>query len=260
MDHRHIYDSGAVVRVLGSRRGRTALLSAMQVRMVGNVRVQREVQGGYVWSAIPVVVAQERGLLALNRPGGTVCLWPSHPRGEHKSFEDVTQRAEPWAVDRFAGLLTLVRPGDDFSVSLMWEADWSFLCWYIDFIRPYERTPIGWDFADIHLDLIVTADGKARTKDEDELATALARGEVSLLEADAAYRRRDELASMAERGDGVFGAAWPDWRPQDNWPFPALSERAVAKLQQSATPAGFELNRRWWITDDRRGRRNHEDR
>jgi hypothetical protein len=217
--------------------------------MVGDVRVQREVQDGYVWSAIPVVVARDDDLLGLYRPEGTICMWPAHARSQDRPFETVTQRREPWAVNRFAGLLTLVRAGDDFSVSLIWQCGWSFACWYIDFIRPYQSTPIGWDFADIHLDLIVAADGTITTKDEDDLAEAVERGEVTVEERDAAFRRRDELASMAEAAAGVFGEPWPDWRPEGAWPRPALSEHAMARLEQSPTRAGLQLDPRWWLTE-----------
>ena len=202
---------------------------------------------GFVWSVVPVVVGGSAGRLELFRAAGTTCWWPSHPRGERRPFDQVTQRAEPWAAGRMAGLLTLVDPGADYSVSLMWHQDWSFWGWYIDFIRPYRETPIGWDFSDIHLDLIVAPDGTATVKDEEEITVAVEHGEVTVEERDAAYRRCEQLIVTAARGAGVFGEPWPQWRPDPAWPRPSLSEEASRTLQDGPTPENHRLDRDWWL-------------
>ncbi len=140
--------------------------------MRGDVAVQREVLGGYVWSAVPVVVALEGDLLGLWRPPGTVCLWPSNPRDEHPPFSQVTHRTEPWAVGVAAGILTLV-PGDsDYSVSLMWHPDWSFWMWYVDFIRPYGNVNSIWP----HCDGLKWPHPLARCSNSRRTATAVSDG------------------------------------------------------------------------------------
>lgn len=214
---------------------------------VGDVVVQREVVEHFVWSAIPVVVAAIGVPTALYRPAGTTCWWPSHPRDAHPPFSEVTQRGEPWGAGRFAGLLTLVLPGDDAAVSLMWEEDWSFWGWYVDFVRPYEQSSIGWDFADIHLDLVVRADGSTMVKDEDELADAVMRGEVSQNEADRARRRCDGLVTSARRGEGFFSEPWPEWRPDPSWSSPRLSVAAGERLEAAPTPAAELPDLEWWL-------------
>lgn len=203
---------------------------------------------GFVWSVVPVVEAGTQESPALFRPEGATCWWPSHPRGEHRPFNEVTQRGEPWAVGKLAGCLTLIEADANYSVSLMWHHDWSFWGWYVDFIRPYRTTPIGWDFSDIHLDLIVAPDGTVTVKDEDELCTAVARGEVTTEEREGAYRRCELLIEDAGRGAGVFGEPWPDWRPEDGWPTPSLSAEAAQRLSEAPTPDGFRLEREWWLS------------
>ena len=75
------------------------------------------------------------------------------------------------------------------SVWLFWGRDGAFSHWYINFERPMVPTPLGWDYQDDKLDLIVRSDGSVHWKDEDELAEAGARGLV------------DEAAVRAEAAD-----------------------------------------------------------
>jgi uncharacterized protein len=214
----------------------------------GSPVVQREVLEGYVWSAVPVIeveLADSDERIGLYRARGTECWWPSHPPDEHRQAHLVTQRALPWQWK--IGLLTIARPGDDYSVSLMWDEGWQFWGWYVDIVRPYRPTPIGWDFMDLHLDLVVAPDLTATLKDADQLAATVEVGQISPDEARAAHRRCEQLAELAARGDGIFGEPFPEWRPDPRWPVPRLSLAAGRALAESPTPADQQLELDWWL-------------
>lgn len=210
----------------------------------GDVLIQREVMGGYVWSAIPVRdVAQPGTRIAVYRHRGTECWWPSHPRSAHPPFDEVTQRGKPW--EDFAGCLTITEPGWDYSVSVLWHDDWTLLCWYVDVIRPYERTRIGYDFADHHLDLVVEASGDIWMKDKDDLDAAVGRGELDIEAARRAHHRLSEVRRQARAGQGVFGEDWPLWRPEPSWGPLRLRGVIGEALARSPTPHDAMLDEVW---------------
>jgi uncharacterized protein len=212
----------------------------------GQAVVQREVVDGFVWSAIPVrEVDTGDDRIGLYRAPGTECWWPSHPRRTHVPAHQVTQA--PRTFEHMSGQLTLVGPADDHSVTVMWDEGWVFRGWYIDVIRPYRATPIGWDFADLHLDLVVMPDLTASLKDADELANAVAHGEISAAEAANAHERCGQLAEAAAARVGVFSERWAEWRPDPSWRVPRLSTAAGSELGSSPTSADHRLDVAWWL-------------
>ena len=78
--------------------------------------------------------------------------------------------------------------GDRFSVSRFIRPGQGSNGWYVDFVRPARRTPLGIDTFDLLLDLVVTADlSEYRWKDEDEYAHGCRLGLID----DALHRRVD---------------------------------------------------------------------
>jgi predicted RNA-binding protein associated with RNAse of E/G family len=130
--------------------------------------------------------------------------------------------------------LSFLYPDRYFGVKPMWEGS-RFVEWYIDFQVPYERTAVGVDSCDLHLDLVVLPDFSYRWKDEDEYAHARSLGLVT----DACHKKVDEarqqILAMVEERQGPFAESWDLWAPDPAWPLPempagALSEPAAAGL------------------------------
>lgn len=210
--------------------------------------VQREVLDGWVWSVVPVVeVDTGDDRVGLYRARDTECWWPSHPRDEHLPAHQVTQAPRHSRSIAGGSQLTIARRGDDYSVTVAWDEHWVFWGWYIDIIRPYRATPVGWDFMDLHLDLLVAPDGSTTMKDQEELARAVEVGQISQAESDEAYRRCEQIVELASTGAGVFGGPWREWRPDPNWPVPRLSAAAGRELADSPTPAERNLDPDWWL-------------
>ena len=115
-------------------------------------------------------------------------------------------------------LLLFARPGEGYSTSLIWDASWTLREWYVNFERPERpRTPVGFDYVDIALDLVAYPDGSWKLLDEDELEDGLASG---VLTAEDEARARADAARLVE--EWPFPTGWEDWRPDPGWEPPSL--------------------------------------
>lgn len=177
-------------------------------------RVLREVWFGHVWRASAARLVEERdGLLVFWQPRGSESKYPVEQGREVRIPRPGVPLADRTA-DRQA--LVLVRPGSRHSLLLFWDADGAFSHWYVNLEREIRRTPLGIDYLDEKLDLIVSADGAVRWKDEDELAEA---ARLGLLDA-------DEVRAEAERvlASPPWPTGWESWQPPADLPPPTLPE------------------------------------
>jgi hypothetical protein len=174
----------------------------------------REIRYGRVWRANACRLVDERdGVLLLWSPAGIERLVPVDAAGD----EIRIPFDGPWVLgERTTALhsLALLDPRSRHSLWLHWDRDWEFRHWYVNFERWLGRGERTLDYVDDKLDLIVTADGAVRWKDEDELAEAAALGLL------------DEAAVRAEAARVLADPPWPtgleDWRPDPAWPLPRL--------------------------------------
>jgi predicted RNA-binding protein associated with RNAse of E/G family len=125
-------------------------------------------------------------------------------------------------------MLAFCWPDRYFSVNPIW-ADDRFVCWYVNFQIPYQRTTIGADTSDLHLDLEVFADFSYRWKDEDEYAHARDLGLVT----DRCHKRveeaRGQALAMMDARQAPFVDTWIDWRPDPTWTVPQMPDGAYAE-------------------------------
>jgi hypothetical protein len=173
--------------------------------------VWRDVHRGRVWRAQACRVVEEtRELVALWIPAGAPAKIPRgglRIPGEEWELEDAAPTREQVCV---------ARPGRAHSIFLFWGEDGELEHWYVNFERPLQRTPVGFDTFDEKLDLIVRPDGSYSWKDEDELEQAAA---VGLLDPVAV---RAEAARVLD--EWPFPTGWETWRPDPAWPMPQLPE------------------------------------
>jgi hypothetical protein len=177
----------------------------------GDVICVRQTWLGRVWQAHAwYVVADGEDELVLFAPIGAEA-W----------FSGIPIPRDEWTLKRSAfkeHLLLLARRGVGYSTSLIWDASWTLREWYVNFERPVRpRSPIGFDYVDIALDLVCYPDGRWELLDEDELEEGLERG--VLTEDDAAAARADAERLVAE---WPFPTGWEDWRPDPRWAPPRL--------------------------------------
>ncbi|GAA1915359.1 DUF402 domain-containing protein [Nocardioides hwasunensis] len=169
------------------------------------VRV-REVLHGAEWASWDEQVLSDDGtLLATVKPDGTAMTFADHPF------------PHPWGhLDAWQGttVLKLRRAGDWYSVWRFFDADGTFLQWYINFETPYVRTESAIEVNDLQLDIVVTPHGEWRWKDVEDVAPALASGRMTTAELLDVLPAATEVADLLER-DVRWWAPWDDWTPAD---------------------------------------------
>jgi hypothetical protein len=177
----------------------------------GDVICVRQTWLGRVWQAHAwYVVADGEDELVLFAPIGAEA-W----------FSGIAIPRDEWTLKRSAfkeHLLLLARPGVGYSTSLIWDASWTLREWYVNFERPVRpRSPIGFDYVDVALDLVCYPDDRWELLDEDELEEGLESG--VLTDEDAAAARADAARLVKE---WPFPTGWEDWRPDPGWEPPTL--------------------------------------
>jgi hypothetical protein len=187
----------------------------------GQVIVVREVWCGKIYSAMPhLVVRDSESLSALYLPPGTPCLWPHTRAGE-----TIRIPTNEWVLDGEAwttsDVLNLVQPGSGYTVTAFWDEKHIFDHWKINLEEPMRRTPIGFDYMDQMLDIIIDADRSTwHWKDEDELEEAQTRGIFSAQQAHEIRARGERVLQSMQANQPPFDGGWEDWKPEPAWRTP----------------------------------------
>ena len=135
------------------------------------------------------------------------------PVGEWECIDDI------WRND----MVRIMYPGDAHAYLAFWEAG-RFRMWYVNIESAYERTPIGVDFTDHILDVVVRSDLSSwEWKDENELAGAVALGLVTEAQADSFYAEGRRAIERLEAMQSPFADGWEKWRPDPQWQIPTMS-------------------------------------
>lgn len=122
------------------------------------------------------------------------------------------------------------------NVRVITEGEWSsvwwfftpameFTGWYVNLEIPLGRTDIGTDRIDGALDVTVTPDRTWRWKDEDEADAAVDAGRISAEQLARLRAEGERVIALAEAGAFPFDGTWCDFRPDPDWPAPALPPR-----------------------------------
>ena len=191
----------------------------------GDVVVLRELWWERIWFALPVTVVQDTDeLIAFYVPPGAEGRGAVRPPGKRDNFMTLASKQwelgpRTWERTRRLGLS---QPGAPYVVSAFWSGDGSeFLGWYVDVIEPLRRSPVGFDFRDLELDIVFFDDGSWLWKDQAEVDEAVELGVFTSEEA-AEIRRVGERAVDVIEGGDWWWRRWRDWAPDPTWPVPTL--------------------------------------
>lgn len=210
----------------------------MRLFDIGQSVVRRDVYRGKVWSAqaLRVVQDDEDGLVGACWPGVpslAPTLWIQSMVADDDALRGQAVSAlaagdwtlGPWEWKR-TGLLMWHRPHLWFSVNAFYDAvTGRQQCWYINFQRPYLRTPSGFDTLDLLLDLVITPDlSQWRWKDEAEYTQARRLGVVTDTVHSHVDHARGQALDMIRNRQGPFHPArhQPLWVPDRSWHLPDL--------------------------------------
>lgn len=190
----------------------------------GDPILLREIHHGRIWVARPARVAAVRdGLVALYIAPGTTCMVPaSTERAEvlHRLKHGWELTAYEWTRAR---VLYLFAPEVSHAIHLWWiPPDWRFGGWYINLQEPIRPTPLGFDYLDQMLDVVIAPDLSWHWKDEDELEEAVALDLVTPRQAADIRAEGERVIGRLEARASPFCDGWERWRPDPAWPIPEL--------------------------------------
>jgi protein associated with RNAse G/E len=98
------------------------------------------------------------------------------------------------------------------------------MCWYINLEQPFRRTPIGFDYMDQTLDIVVEPDMSAwRWKDEDEFEEAQEHGIFTRSQASTIRAEGERALERLLAREPPFDDRWEDWRPDPAWQLPKIT-------------------------------------
>jgi len=148
----------------------------------------RELWRDRIWVARAWAVVEETSAHAVlaNRPGSETRVAVDE-KGERLRVpcDDWTLAASRWE----SWTLCVARPGEPWSTLLFFDEHGGHVSWSVTFEQPLRLTPFGFDTLDHKLDLVVTATGEQRWKDEEELDESARAGVVDAADVRAAARR-----------------------------------------------------------------------
>jgi predicted RNA-binding protein associated with RNAse of E/G family len=187
----------------------------------GQAIVMREVWRGRVYSIFPVRVVQDSlTWTALCLPRQATGLFPHTQEGIvlRIPVEEWILKEDPWQGD---DILYLVHAGLGYTFTAWWDDGHIFGGWKIDLVEPVRRTPLGFDYMDQLLDVIVSADRSSWTwKDEDEVQEALAKGLFREEQVHDLYRRGEHALHLIQSGEPPFDVDWEHWKSESAWQIP----------------------------------------
>jgi hypothetical protein len=184
----------------------------------GDWVVRREICRGRPWLGTVVRVVEDRpDLLVSYLPTGAPFEFPAGdwPGGRH-----------PWhgrGAWEGHGALMLQRPDEAHAIWHFWKGPKRrFAGWYVNFQRPFVRTEVGYDTADLELDIWLPAEGGWRWKDAELLPDRVAEGRFTQAEADEILEHGRRFAIDLDAGNKWWNERWREFRPDPGWMVPAL--------------------------------------
>jgi hypothetical protein len=197
----------------------------------GDIIAWRAVFRNRVWSALSVIVVKDAPEeMVLTLPPGAECMaekdYAKGKKNGHRrwDFKDKAWELETyfWRANR---LLLLLAPQRYYSTIYFWNGSSNeFLCYYINFQLPFQRTHCGINTLDLELDLIINPDLSYEWKDVDDFQKATEHGIISPEWIQGIENAKPEIFDQLEKRQYPFDGSWLDWRPDPSWSRPTLPE------------------------------------
>lgn len=196
----------------------------------------REIWDGRVWTARPVIVAEdEPDRLITYSPHGNRVRVPVAGDGT-----PLRLYVPEWATAESSwegpSVLSFAFPGTAYAVLLLFHpASHAFEGYYVNVQSALVRTEIGFDYVEHLLDARIAPDRSSWAwKDEDELAEAVARGLFTRRDARRFRRWGQRGLRRVLEGRPPFDRDWTGWRPDPGW----VSRPRLPRGWETAAPAG----------------------
>ena len=206
-------------------------MSSTKTWRPGDIVVVRGIFNGYICHAQSVIVAKDTPEeIALTLLPGSECVdLEGYLKGKQNSKRRWDFKDKPFKLEKYIWhtnrLLLLIEPENYYSTIYFWQNDTNeFLCYYINFQIPFQRSQIGFDTLDLELDMIINPDNSWKIKDVDDYQKGVENGTILhewTQEIETAKNKvLDKLADKQYPLDGF----WLNWLPDSNWSAPKLPE------------------------------------
>ena len=160
---------------------------------------------------------------------GAECIAPEgYLNGKDRSKRRWSFKNKDWELQgylwRTNRLLLLLEPEKYYSIMYFWDDSNEFLCYYVNFQLPFQRSHCGIDTLDLDLDIIINPDFSYEWKDEDDYRNAID-NEVIIAEwVRGIETAKIEVFNKLDRRQYPFDGSWLDWAPDPTWSPPKLPE------------------------------------
>ena len=125
-----------------------------------------------------------------------------------------------WHTNRF---LVLLYPKKYYSINLMWNhAENRFLCYYINFQLPFQRTKPGFQTLDLEIDLVINPDYSWHWKDEEEYKEGIELKVIRPEWVDNIETAKQEILEKLKQIQYPLNKDWINWIPDSEWTLPRL--------------------------------------
>ena len=195
----------------------------------GDIVAWRGIYRDQVWYAQTVIVVKDTPAeVVVALLPGAECIMPEgyvdgkdgHKRRWNFKDKDWEKQNYLWRNNR---LLLLLEPQKYYSTICFWNGGSNqFLCYYINFQLPFQRSHCGIDTLDLDLDLIINPDFSFEWKDVDDYQKAIDQ-EIILpewtREIDLAKK---EILDKLEKRQYPYDGSWLNWMPVPAWSPPKL--------------------------------------
>jgi protein associated with RNAse G/E len=197
----------------------------------GDVLAWRGIYRNRVWHAQTVIVVKDvPEELVLTLLPEAECVAPEgYLNGKDRDKRRWNFKDKDWEKQNYLWrtnrLLLLIEPQKYYSTIYFWNGDSNeFLCYYINFQLPFQRSHCGIDTLDLDLDLIINPDFSYEWKDVEDYQKAI---EEQLIfpewtkEIDIAKK---EILDKLEERQYPYDGSWLNWTPDPSWTPPKLPE------------------------------------
>jgi protein associated with RNAse G/E len=197
----------------------------------GDVIAWRGVFRGRVWHVQPTVVVRDSPEeLVLTLLPGTECIADeNYPKGKNIGKRRWEFMESDWTLARYTWrtnrLLLILEPGKYYSTIHFWNHEsHEFLCYYVNFQLPFQRTHCGIDTLDLELDLVIRPNLSYEWKDVKDYDLCLKAGMIQPEWAREIDKAKEDVFERISKGGYPLNGAWLDWQPDPAWEPPNLPE------------------------------------
>ena len=206
-------------------------MSSTKTWKPGDIVVVRGIFNGHICHAQSVIVVKDTPEeIALTLLPSSECVdLEGYLKGKQNSKRRWDFKDKPFILEKYLWntnrLLLLIEPENYYSTIYFWQNDTNeFLCYYINFQTPFQRSHIGFDTLDLELDMIINPDNSWKIKDIDDYQKGVENGTI-LYEwtQEIETAKNKVLGKLADKQYPLDGF-WLNWQPDNNWSAPKLPE------------------------------------